>query len=464
MKWIALVSFALAPAFTVPLASAHSLSKQEAQEIAVDAYVYAYPLVMMELTRRISTNVPAPIGSKAPMNTFVHLVAFPDATFTDVVRPNADTLYSLLWFDVSKEPLLIKVPDSGGRYYLLEMTDMWTDVFASPGTRTTGTGEQLLALAGPGWQGELPPGADLIRTPTATGWIIGRTQTNGATDYDNVHKFQAGLSATPLSAWGTDYKPPRLAVNPEWDMKTPPVEQVDKLAPEGFFALYAELTKANPAHANDYPILHRMRRLGIESGKAFSMASLSPAAQEAVQSAWPEARKRIVDTAPKSGVLVNGWRINLTAVGTYGADYLHRAAVAYFGLGANTVEDAVYPTAFTDVDGEPMLSDNRYIIHFDKDQIPPVNAFWSVTMYNEKQAFAANPINRYAIGDRDKLQFNQDGSLDIYVQRDSPGADKESNWLPAPANGNFTMNMRLYWPKPAVLDGSWMPPRAHKSN
>jgi hypothetical protein len=213
-------------------------------------------------------------------------------------------------------------------------------------------------------------------------------------------------------------------VNPELGRQSAPVEQVDKLTPEAFFALFSELTKANPPHANDYPILDRMRRLGIEQGKAFSMASLSPEAQEAVKSAWPKARKRIIDTAPKSGILVNGWRINLTAVGTYGADYLHRASIAYFGLGANTIEDAVYPTAFTDGDGEPMSSDNHYVIHFDKDQIPPVNAFWSVTMYNEKQVFAANPIDRYAIGDRDKLQFNQDGSLDIYVQRDSPGADK----------------------------------------
>jgi hypothetical protein len=140
-----------------------------------------------------------------------------------------------------------------GPFYLLEMTDMWTDVFASPGVSTTGTEEQPLALADPGWQGELPPGVDLIRTPTATGWIIGRTQTNGAADYDNVHKFQAGLNATPLSAWGKDYTPPPLAVNPELDMKTPPLEQVDKLSPEAFFALFAELTKANPAHANDYP-------------------------------------------------------------------------------------------------------------------------------------------------------------------------------------------------------------------
>ena len=320
MKWIALVSFALAPAFTVPLASAHSLSKQEAQEIAVDAYVYAYPLVMMELTRRISTNVPAPIGSKAPMNTFVHLVAFPDATFTDVVRPNADTLYSLLWFDVSKEPLLIKVPDSGGRYYLLEMTDMWTDVFASPGTRTTGTGEQLLALAGPGWQGELPPGADLIRTPTATGWIIGRTQTNGATDYDDVPQFSARVERNAAERIGDGLQAAAISGESRMGHEDAAGQQVDHSRRRLLRAL-AELTKANPAHANDYPILHRMRRLGIESGKAFSMGAVAGGSRSGAKRLAGGAQE--TSTPPlKWGVLVNGWRINLTAVGTYGADYL----------------------------------------------------------------------------------------------------------------------------------------------
>ena len=160
----------------------------------------------------------------------------------------------------------------------------------------------------------------------------------------------------------------------------------------------------------------------------------------------------------KIGVISSGWRTNLTAIGTYGTDYLSRAGIAYAGLGANTIEDAVYPTAITDADGKPFSSDNRYILHFNANEVPPVRGFWSLTMYNDKQFFAANPIDRYAIGDRDKLAFNPDGSLDLFIQRDSPGKDKEANWLPAPASGAFTMNLRLYWPKPEVLDGSWTPP------
>ena len=428
-------------------------------ELASHAYIYAYPLIIMEMTRRVSTNVvDASHFGKVPMNQLGSLPAFPDATFTDVVRPNADTLYSFMWFDVSQEPLMITVPDSGGRYYLLEMLDMWTDVFASPGKRTTGTNAQTLALAGPRWQGDLPSEAMLIKSPTAIGWIIGRTQTNGKADYDAVHKFQAGLVATPLSQWGKPYRPPPGKINPDLDMKAPPTEQVEKLNPAAYFSLFAELTELNPPHANDYPILHQMARLGIEPGKPFAFDKASPEVQSALTEAGPAALKTIKMRLSKAGVAHEGWRTNLTAIGTYGADYLARAAVAFAGLGANTIEDAVYPTAITDSDGKPFGSDNRYVLHFAKEQIPQVRGFWSLTMYNEKQAFAANPIDRYAIGDRDKLAFNPDGSLDIYIQRESPGKDKESNWLPAPASGPFTMNMRLYWPKSAILEGDWLPP------
>ena len=435
------------------------LSSDLISEIATSAYTYAYPLILMELTRRIASNVADTRQfSKAPMNQFAHLPAFPDASFTDVVRANVDTLYSLLWFDVSQEPLLISVPNSAGRFYLLEMCDMWTDVFDSPGKRTTGTEAQVLAIAGPRWQGQLPAEANLIRSPTAIGWIIGRTQTNGKADYDAVHKFQTGVVATPLSQWGKPYQPPAGRINPDWDMKTPPVDQVEKLSPAAYFSLFAELTALNPPHANDYPILHQVRRIGIEPGKPFAFDSASPEIKRALTAAGPAALNAIKAKIAKAGVASAGWRTNLTAVGTYGADYLSRAGVAYLGLGANTIEDAVYPTAFTDADGKPFSSDSRYILHFNKDQIPPVRAFWSLTMYNEKQLLAANPIDRYAIGDRDKLVFNPDGSLDLYIQRESPAGDKEPNWLPAPASGPFTMNLQLYWPKAEIREGSWMPP------
>jgi len=222
--------------------------------------------------------------------------------------------------------------------------------------------------------------------------------------------------------------------------------------------------KDNPPHANDHPILDRMQRIGIVPGKSFSFASAPKEVQDALNTAPPVALKQIKEAWSKAGVLANGWRTNLTAIGTYGTDYLHRAGVAYGGYGANAIEDAVYPTAFADADGQQLTSDHHYVVHFDKNQIPPVRGFWSLTMYNDRQLFTANPIDRYAIGDRDKLAFNPDGSLDLYIQRESPGKDKESNWLPAPASGPFTMNLRLYWPKAQVLDGSWAPPAVKRIN
>jgi hypothetical protein len=436
-----------------------AVSQNEAIEIAREAYLYAYPLVLMEMTRRFSTNVADTRRfGKAPMNQFANIPAFPDDKFKAVVRPNADTLYSTLWFDVSKEPMVVRVPDSGGRYYLMPTLDMWTDVFDSTGKRTTGTGEQLLVIAAAGWKGNVPANATLIQSPTSIGWMIGRTQTNGKPDYDAVHRFQAGLAAAPLSQWGKAYQPPVGKINPDWDIVTPPVVQVEKLDPAAFFALFTELTKLNPPHANDYAVLNRMRRLGIEPGKPFAFGSASPEVQQALIEGSAAAQKEIKVRFRQIGVSTGGWRTNLTTIGTYGTDYLGRAAVAFAGLGANTVEDAVYPTAVTDADGQPFSSDKDYVLHFEKDRIPPARAFWSLTMYNDAQFFAANPLNRYAIGDRDPLKYNPDGSLDIYIQSQSPGPDKASNWLPAPANGAFTMNLRLYWPQREVLVGKWSPP------
>jgi hypothetical protein len=432
-------------------------SFEEAREIAREVYVYAYPLVLMQVTSKVGTNVAEPAFPNAPMNQLAHARAFPDETFTIVVRPNADTLYSALIYDVTKEPLLISVPDSGGRYYLMPFLDFWTDVFTVPGSRTTGNGAQTYAIVAPNWNGSLPAGVTAYRSPTGRGMLLGRTQTNGKADYAAVRKFQDEMRAVPLSAYGKPYTPPKGTVNPKLDMSAP-LDQVDKMDAATFFEMFAELMKDNPPHANDNPIVDRMKRIGIVPGKSFKLADAPKEVQEALGAVPPVALKQIKEAWSKAGLLANGWRTNLTAIGTYGTDYLHRAGVAYGGLGANAPEDAVYPTAFADADGQPFSSDRKYVLHFDKGQIPPVRAFWSLTMYNDKQIFAANPISRFAIGDRDKLQFNQDGSLDLYVQRESPGKDKEANWLPAPKSGTFTMNLRLYWPKAEALNGTWSPP------
>jgi hypothetical protein len=201
-----------------------------------------------------------------------------------------------------------------------------------------------------------------------------------------------------------------------------------------------------------------MARLGLVPGRPFDLTKASPEAKAALEAAPAAARAKIAAFAPHAASTVDGWGMLGSPIGTYGTDYLKRAFIAYMGLGANVVEDAIYPTARAQTNGQPFESGAKYAIHFAKPQLPPARAFWSLTMYNDKQFLAANPIDRFAIGDRDPLKFNADGSLDLYIQRESPGKERESNWLPTPADGSFTMNLRLYWPRAEALDGAWTPP------
>ncbi|TCT34764.1 hypothetical protein EDC90_10308 [Martelella mediterranea] len=438
--------------------AAEPLSASEAEEIAIGAYLVGYPLVTMDISEKVTTNC-AQAGSSfgAAINQFSNMNEFPDATFTDVVRPNADTLYSSLMYDVSKEPLVISVPASGGRYWLLQIMDAWTDVYTTPGSRATGNEAQTFAIVPPGWQGTLPEGVKRYDSPTDRGWVLGRVQTNGKADYGNVHAFQKGLKAVPLSASGKDYKAPACVADPSIDMRAP-IEQVNGMDGKAFFEHFSEAMKQNPLHANDYPAEDRMARIGIVPGKDFDFNAQPAVVQKAIEDAPSKALPLIEATSEHSGININNWRVNLIGIGTYGADYLSRAAVAYYGLGANKPEDAIYPTADHDVNGKPLDSGEKYVLHFTKDQIPQARAFWSLTMYNDAQTFADNPIDRYTLGDRNKLTYNDDGSLDIWIQRDNPGADKESNWLPTPKSGGFSMTMRIYWPDPAMMTGGWSIP------
>ena len=429
------------------------------RSIALQAYIYAYPMVLMEITRRVSTNVEAPTGFYAPMNQFAHMRAFPDHTFTDVVRANVDTLYSAVWLDVSKEPVVLSATDTGGRYYMLPMLDMWTDVFAVPGSRTTGTGAANFAIVGPTWQGDLPDDVELIRCPTSMGWMIGRTQTNGAADYETVHQIQNGYQITPLSQWGQAYTPPKVTVNATWDTKTPPPVQVDRMTAQTYFELFAELLKANPPQEMDWNMVKLLLQLGIVAGETLNFASLPTATQQALEQATAAAPKLILHK--KAGERINGWDIAREVMGDYGTSYLQRAYVARIGLGANVPEDAIYPLSVVDSAGHAYSGKHRYVLHFDSQQLPPVSGFWSVTMYNSEGYFVGNPIKRYAIGDRDPLVFNPDGSLDLYIQHESPGSDKEANWLPAAADA-FNLVLRLYWPDMDILTGTWNPPPVNR--
>ena len=434
--------------------------QQAALDAGVDAVVYGLPLVIMDITKVKSTNVAKPEGFAAPVNQFIHLRQFPDASFKEVVRPNVDTLYSSAFLDLSAEPIVLSVPDTHGRYYLLPILDAWTNIFASPGKRTTGTKAGQFAITGPGWQGTLPKGVTELKSPTNMGWIIGRTQTNGPADYPAVHAIQDGFKLTPLSAFGKRYVAPLGNVDPNVDMKTPPVEQLKKMSAEAFFDRLATLLKANPPPASEAPILDKLKTIGIVPGEKFEFAKLDPVMAKGLEKSIDVALEKLRAAAKETGDGANGWRIPPKLLGNYGSDYGLRAAVALVGLGANLPQDAVYPSAYVDEEGKPLDGANAYVIHFDKGATPPVDAFWSVTLYGADSFFVANPINRYAISSWMNLKKNADGSIDIYVQRDSPGKDKEANWLPS-GDKDFNLTLRMYWPKekpPSILDGSWKPP------
>ncbi len=443
-----------------------ALSEAEAADIATDAYLYAYPLVTMEYTRRGLTNVAAPDGTKAPMGQFVRFRQYPDASFRTVTAPNADTLYTQAWFDVAKEPWIISVPDMGDRYFLLPMLDGWTNVFASPGSRTTGVRAQTFAITGPGWHGTLPAGVREYKSSTAMVWLLGRIYCTGAPqDYDAVHALQDQITAVPLSSFGKPYTPAPGPVNPSVDMTTAVRQQVNALAGKEYFSLFANLLKDNPPTVDDAPMVAKLAKLGIVPSQDFDASKL-PAAVNSGLAKAPKLGQDKINAWRKEGVLAgdlkfeNGWAYT-TKAGSYGTNYRQRAFVTAIGLGANLPEDAVYPSSEGPAAAQQYSGANKYVLHFDKGQLPPVRAFWSLTMYNGDYFFVANPLNRYTLSPRDPLKTNPDGSTDLYIQATSPGADKESNWLPAPQD-RFILMLRLYWPTstpPTILDGSWHIPQ-----
>ncbi|WP_225766721.1 DUF1254 domain-containing protein [Inquilinus sp. Marseille-Q2685] len=459
---------------TVDISSAQAqnpappISEQEAHSIAVDAYIYFYPLVTMDVTRKKLTNVkPGTAAIGGPINTFDNVPAFPAADMKAVVRPNFDTLYSSAWLDLTKEPVVVSAPDTNGRYYLLPMLDMWTDVFASPGWRTTGTQAVNFLVTPPGWRPELrdksieelglPEGTQLIEAPTPYVWVIGRTKTDGPPDYDTVHKIQAGYKVTPLSEWGKPAKPVEVRIDPDVDMKTPPKVQVDTMPAGKYFVYAAELLKLHPPHDTDQPIIAQMRRIGIEPGKSFDFDSLSPTVKAALEAAPVAAQHLMAWKVPTLARVANHWSINTDTMGVYGNYYLKRAIVAQLGLGANLPEDAIYPLNLADESGRPLDGAYDYTITFEKDSAPPVDAFWSITLYDREGFQVANSLDRFAISSWMPLRTNPDGSLTLHIQNESPGKDNEANWLPAP-KGPFNLTMRLYAPKSDALTGRWNPP------
>lgn len=444
------------------MAALNDLSDAQIAEIGVNAYVYLYPLVTMDLTRKQMTNVAAgQVPGRGPMGSFTHIREFPAADFKVVVRPNFDTLYSSAWLDLRDGPVVMSAPaDADGRYYELPVYDMWSDAFAVPGQRTSGTEAGSWALVPPGWSGELPEGVERVDTPTPFVWIIGRTQTNGPADYEHVHAFQDQLRLTPLATWpDAPESPLEPEIDPTVDMTTAPLDLVNAMSAEEYFDYGLSLMTVNPPHLTDSPLLMQMRRLGLVAGARYEQ--LPSQVTVNLDGAPRAAQATMKEAFPRIARVVNGWLMNIDTMGVYGNFYIKRAIVTMIGLGANAAEDAVYPVLQVDADGRPLDGAHDYVLHFDQQELPPVDAFWSVTMYDSQGFQAANVLDRFAIGDRDALVYNADGSLDLYLQHESPGQDKESNWLPAP-RGPLGVTMRLYAPQASVLHGTWNPPAVRR--
>ncbi len=431
--------------------------------LATDAFIYGYPLVTMEMTRRVLTNVAEPAGTKAPMGQLIKMRHYPDASFRDVTAPNADTLYTTSFLEVGKEPWVLSVPDMKGRYFLLPLLDGWTNVFQVPGTRTTGTGPQTYAITGPNWKGTLPDGVKEYKSPTNIVWLLGRIYCDGTpADYEAVHKLQDEFKLVPLSAYGKSYSPPAGKVDPAIDLKTPVRDQVNRMNAVEYFTLLCELMKTNPPSPADAAQLERFASIGIVPGQDFDASKFKADFSRRVPDVGFD-RIMLQFKINKEIKKENGWAFT-TKTGVYGTDYLMRALVTAIGLGANRPQDALYPVSKKDTDDLRYSGADKYVMHFPKGQLPPVEAFWSVTMYDPAMFFVDNPLNRYSISPRQDLKQNVDGSTDLYIQHESPGSDKESNWLPAPA-GDFVLMLRMYWPNeadPTILNGSWTIPAARK--
>jgi hypothetical protein len=414
--------------------------------LGAEAYIFGYPLVIMDLTR---ANAALTIG---PENQLRRVRQFPDANFKDVVRPNVDTLYTTTFINMDQGPWVFEMAANDQRYEVMPFMDAWTNVFAAPGTRSTGKLGEKFFLVGPAWQGPTPPGLTLLRSPTQMVWLIGRTQTNGAADYALVHRLQDGLTLRPWLASPTTTDTPPAAWSAASVKPRPPSIQMATMRTGDFFKQLAQLMVNNPPSAADAPMMAKLSRLGITPGQAPNWNFLD---RWAVSLGRWLADWKVAQELKKPRDLIRGWATPPALLGNYGSDYKLRAVVAMIGLGANLPADATYPSARVDATGQALDGRHRYRLHFKASELPPVNAFWSVTAYGADDFLIDNPLHRHALGDRDPLTHNPDGSLDLWVQAQPPPSSLNSNWLPVQADGAFLLNARLYWPQPSALNGSW---------
>jgi hypothetical protein len=443
----------LALAIAAVIVAGALYAKSEQIVLGAEAYIFGYPLVMMDVTR---ANAALTLG---PENHLRRVRRFPDADSRDVVRLNVDTLYTSAFIDMAKGPWVFEMAANEERYELMPLMDGWTNVIATPGTRSTGTAGGRFLLAGPGWQGRAPEGLTLVRSPTQIVWLLGRTQTNGVADYPVVHRLQDGLALRTLAAWQAGRHEPPPAWTPATVKPIPPIAQMQAMSTESFFTRLALLLVNNPPAAADGPMMVKLARIGIAPGQPPGWSVLDRWSVSLGRSIadWTVAREL---KNPRD--LVRGWSKPPSVLGNYGTFYNTRAVVAMVALGANLPADATYPNARVDTTGQALDGRHRYRLHFNAGELPPVNAFWSVTAYGADDFLIDNPNHRYALGDRDPLAFNADGSLDLQVQAEPPEGKRKNNWLPVRAGEPFLLMARLYWPKPPALDGTWGMPAVER--
>jgi len=423
-----------------------------------DAYVFGYPLVLMELTRQA---IEPGIGA----NNLSHMRVFPDHNFRQVVRPNDDTLYSMAWFDLTKEPMVISTPASD-RYYVLPFMDAWTNVFATVGTNTTGNEPGHFVLVGPNWQGELPTGIKKIQSPTNMVWMIGRVQTNGKDDIPNVAAFQDQIAITPASLWPSRKANATMTVNSFDDSKSQgnPKAEIDALSATEFFNMLSQLMAQQPASEQDLAAVENLAQIGVVPGETFDMDAMNSLQKLLIKQAVSIANSKLHEaiTTQSASPRENGWIMWRDTIGQPGTNYKVRAGVALAGLGALPISEAAYASTAIDEHKQVLMGDKQYKMHFPAGQMPPAKAFWSLTMYDVDGFMVETSINRYLLGDRDALAYNQDGSLDLYIQNSQP-QNGQSNWLPAPKD-QFTLLLRMYSLDTPFYDGSWKIPAIERIN
>lgn len=430
-------------------------------DVAVEAYLYFYPLVLTDITKR-QLFLRTRIDREDPTaNQFQHARETATDKWRSVVRPNVDTLFSSAWADLSCGPLVLTLPPSGGRYHMFQMMDMWTDTYAVVGSRTIGDRGVKALLVGPDWDStETGDTETIIKCPTTTTWIVGRTYTFGGDDNMEATEF---LENTSLVAVGGSPFPRTDSQFVELNPRIDPVAQVDALTAAQFFEYASELLLREGAHGSDGSVRLRLREIGFDFREQFLFSRQTPEVQSAMTDAVHRTRDQLGTSLTGSQKTFDCWTMSHGSIGYYGNDYLGRAATARWGIGANPPEDAVYITSTGDSSGAVTHGSRTYRMHFEPGELPPAHAFWSITAYGEGTFLIPNEMGRFGIRSKDPITFNQDGSLDVYSGPVRPDDCPESNWIPT-VDSSLDFLIRLYSPAAKFTEGRWTPPVIQRLN